>query len=207
MKQIRKKRSSFKGLIYSSAVLAALSPSVEANAQETEPVDMEVSTEKIEVDSYKPMLREMLEVNEEIENQNLSLLKLMMTAEELHIQEKYELVTDLYNFISTYPDLDEVILTQIHKNKTQAVNEAKPVDWSLNDEMISKYEKAIVLTKNQKTELLAVPVTPEVEIVEKTNEGIETNKEKPNESSKEIKASDKEIDENNNVSEKQEPQS
>ena len=203
MKQIRKKRSSFKGLIYSSAVLAALSPSVEANAQETEPVDMEVSTEKIEVDSYKPMLREMLEVNEEIENQNLSLLKLMMTAEELHIQEKYELVTDLYNFISTYPDLDEVILTQIHKNKTQAVNEAKPVDWSLNDEMISKYEKAIVLTKNQKTELLAVPVTPEVEIVEKTNEGIETNKEKPNESSKEIKASDKEIDENNNVSEKQ----
>ncbi|SFC11020.1 Beta-N-acetylglucosaminidase [Alkalibacterium subtropicum] len=166
MKQIGKTRSRFKNLIYSSAVLAALSPSVEAKAQETEPVDTNVSIENMEADNFESMMKNVLVNNEDLVGQDLSLLRLMMTARELHLEGNYEQVTELYRFLSTYADLDEAVLKQIHTNETQALNEAEPVEWTLNDEQISKYETVIILTGDQTAELLTAPVTPELETAE-----------------------------------------
>ncbi|MDZ7835022.1 MAG: hypothetical protein U5K84_06460 [Alkalibacterium sp.] len=110
MKQTTRARSRFKNLIYSSAILAALSPAVEVNAQGTEPAESNVLMENMDLSGYEPVTKEILEKDEDLMNQDLTLLKLIMTAREQHLEENFELASGLYNLLSTYPELDEALL-------------------------------------------------------------------------------------------------
>ncbi|GAB2480791.1 hypothetical protein GCM10008929_03010 [Alkalibacterium psychrotolerans] len=183
MKEIVKTRSRFKNLIYSSAVLAALSPSVEAQAQESGPVDTSVSIDILETDSHGTLFKELLESSTELVNQDVSLLHLMVTTRELHLEENFELASKLYSYLSNYPEFDEVILEQIHINEALAVDFTEPVEWTLTDNQKTKYETIIVLRKNQINYLLNDAVDKEAENdlheenVKSTNEASEDNDE------------------------------
>ncbi|GEK91049.1 SH3 domain-containing protein [Alkalibacterium kapii] len=176
MKHYRSMNVRVKSLIYSSAILAALAPAMEAEAQEAETPDV---TEQIEqapiVKENRDELLEILSPHiEQIGSEDLSLYTVIEITQTLHINEDYTEAQALYRILGTYPELDDTVKAYLHKNGQLALNETSPEEFTLTEEQIIELRSVSVLTESDVDQIVMMEENTQnsTEPVEESSENL-----------------------------------
>lgn len=147
-----------KSLIYSSAVLAALAPAMETEAQEAETPDASVQAEESPlIEENRSQLIDVLSThNDLVKSEDVSLYNLIEITQTLHINGEYEAAQSLYRVLDTYAELDDTVKTSLHTNEQHALNETAPEDITLSEEQVTHYQSVILLSKSEVDEALTL---------------------------------------------------
>ncbi|WP_423188926.1 SH3 domain-containing protein [Alkalibacterium sp. f15] len=135
MKQSNKKTFKLKYFLYSSAILAALAPSIEVEATEENNDIINYQSEDIVIQDWQILLMDTLV---DID-QDTNIDELLDITINVHNEGEYELAASIYDIFITYLDLDENLMDQVQNNLEMAQNNQLPEDWVMSDELIREY--------------------------------------------------------------------